>query len=90
MSLNFEQGHLQNGKQYSQQNGLPTMSNQANWFFIEVLKNNNLKSMAHTKCQVKCTNSQYKIDTYKVHKIPKCSTVNLGNKELFGHRKIVP
>ena len=46
--------------------------------------------MAHTKCQVKCTNSQYKIDTYKVHKIPKCSTVKLGNKELFGHRKIVP
>ena len=34
------------------------MSNQANWFFIEVLKNSNLKSMAHTKCQIKSTNSK--------------------------------
>jgi hypothetical protein len=58
MTLNFEQGHLQNGKQYSQENGSPIMSNLANWFFIEILKNNNLKSMAHTKCQIKCTNSQ--------------------------------
>ena len=58
MSLNYEQGHQQNGKQYSLKNGSTIMSNLANWFFIEVFKNNNLKSMAHTKCQIKYANSQ--------------------------------
>ena len=31
---------------------------------IEILKNNNLKSMDHPKCQHRCTNSWYKMNTY--------------------------